>query len=521
MSVIITQPAIFGYSCHMTTAAIYARLSDDKRKGTQDEGKSVDEQIAECRTFIVRKGWTPGTVYRDDSISATSGAVRPEFERMLTDAPPIVVAYRSSRLSRDVMDTLKIKAAGITGYLEDGGMLDFSSGDATMLTLIRSVVDAADGEKKAEFQKLRNLSDAKAGKWHYSRPVFGNDWKTGKLMAKEADAIRSAAKALVSDNDEERMSFFGIAKAWNAAGFRTPESKGAGGRLWEPGTVRNFFTAPRLIGKRVYKGETYAMKGWEPVLDDDTFNTIQDMIEANKTGKRGVQGSRNMPHMLTGIASCSKCGKGLNVAYRGGKGSARAYRCTTPGHVSRVALPLEKWVVEKFLYLLMHEGAEHVVNPGGGGTSTKLRMERIRLVKAHEAWLEDAVKSQEGEESVSTRVIGMKEAAHAKRLAEIDAQLLDVLRETSFAGLLPEMASEGIEAMWDRWESVPMDKKRSVIQSLFVSIKVHPGGQGARFKPAFVKLKATPLMMKLVDLNSETEDIGADMAALLIQAPKL
>jgi site-specific DNA recombinase len=517
-----------------TTAAVYARISTDKRKGTKDEGSSVANQLEACRAFIKRQGWVEGKTYRDNSISATSGALRPEFEQMLNDAPPLVVVWKQDRLERGVAGTDDLDRfilAGCEGVSVDGERITFDSASGELITRLKSITSGYETRLKSERQKFKNAADAKAGKWHYSRPVFGNDRKTGKLIPKEAEAIRAAAAALISDDDEKKMSFFGIAKAWNAAGLRTPESPKAGGKAWEPGTVRNFFSRPRLIGKRVYGGVTHDMQGWEPVLDEDTFNAIQDIIEDNKTGKRGVQGSRSMPHMLTGIATCgaviredgddvTRCGKGLNIQYRGGKGSARAYRCTTPGHVSRVALPLESWIVEKFLYLLLHEGAEKVIHPEGGGTSSKLRMERVRLVKAHEAWLAAAVDPEEGEEPVSAKVIGMREAAHTRKLAEIDAQLLDVLRETSFAGLLPEMASEGVKSMWKRWETVPMDKKRSVIQSLFAAIVVLPGGQGARFKPKFVKLKATPLMMALVDLNDEAEDIGEEAAMLLMQSPK-
>jgi DNA invertase Pin-like site-specific DNA recombinase len=490
-----------------TTAAIYARLSDDKRKGTSDEGLNVDEQIEACKAFIASKGWTVGKVYRDDSISATKeGVTRPDFECLLQDKPPVVVAWRASRLSRHVMDTLRIKTAGITGYLTDGGMVDFSSGDSTMLTLIRSAIDAAEGQKKAEFQKQANLRMAKAGQWHYSRPVFGNDRESGKVIPDQAEAIQHAAKLIAA----EEWSFFRTAKEWNDQGFRTPKTEKAGGRLWEPGTVRNFFTSPRLIGKRVYDGETYVMKGWEPVLDEDTFNAIQELINANKTGKRGVQGSRNMPHLLTGIASCDVCGKGLNVSYRGGPDSTRAYRCTTPGHVSRVAEPFEKWVVEKFLYLLMHEGADRVVSPDTADSATKLRLERVKATKEHDAWLDEAV-----EGGLSPAVIGKKEKAHAKKLAELDAKLLEVMRKTSFADLLSEVATEGPEAMWKRWESIPMDKKRAVIQALFSEIVVKKAPQGRRFRPEYVTLRATDLMLSLTDLNSQPEEVSDELIALL------
>ncbi|MFC8038618.1 recombinase family protein [Paenarthrobacter sp. NPDC057355] len=491
-------------------AAIYARLSRDKKKGSADEGLSIAQQIKACEEFIQRQGWTQGKTYQDNDVSAKNVKFRDGFEQMLEDKPEVVIVWNQDRLERGFHDALaRFFFAGLTGYESSGMPISAETASGEFQAGIKSLVSRYEVKLKAERQKLAYKRDAEANKWHYARPVFGNDRKTGKLIPDEAEAIRKSAKALAA----EETTFFKVSKDWNAQGFRTPESKGAGGRHWEPGTVRNFFTAPRLIGKRVYDGKTYDMtaNGWEPVLDEDTFNTIQDLINAAKTGRRGVQGSRNMPHLLTGIATCEVCGKGMNVQYRGGAGSTKAYRCTTPGHVSRVAAPLEKWVVEKFLYLLMHDGAEKVVSPDTHGSATKLRLERVEATKAHEAWLDEAV-----EASLSPTLIGKKVAAHTAKLAEIDARLLEVLRETSFAGLLPELASEGPAAMWKRWESVPMDKKRAVIQSLFAEIVVKKCPQGRKFRPEYIKLKATDLMLQLVDLNADAEPLPAGMLESLV-----
>lgn len=144
-------------------AAIYARISQDKRIGTQDEGASVQSQIDACTAFIEARGWTVGETYSDNDVSATSGAVRPAFERLLADSPPVVVAFKQDRLSRDLVDTLRLKGSGITGYLTDGGVLDFSTADSSMLTVIRTAIDEAEGRKKSERQKLATLRDARAG----------------------------------------------------------------------------------------------------------------------------------------------------------------------------------------------------------------------------------------------------------------------------------------------------------------------------------------------------------------------
>ena len=491
-----------------TTAAIYARISTDKRKGTKEEGASVAAQVKACREFATQQKWAISKVYEDNDISATSGAVRPGFEQLLADAPEIVVVWRQERLERGTDDSLqRFLVKGCTGYTVDGAVISVETAGQEFMTNLRSLLGKLEGRQKSERQKLRNLSDAEAGRWHYSRPVFGNDKKTGKLIASEAQAIREAADALSSGE----TTFYQVAKTWNAAGLHTPRSKGAGGRPWEPGTVRNFFTKPRLIGQRVYEGTTYHMDGWEPVLDPETFDAIQQHIEANKTGKRGVQGSRHTPHLLTGIATCGVCGKGLNVNYRGGKDSARNYRCTVPGHVSRVAIPLETFVVEKFLYLLAHQGAEAVVHPDSAGTLHELRLQRMMLLSDHDKWLNDAA-----EHGLSPAIISRKEAAHTKQLADLNAQTVALTQATSFTDLVPEIF-EGSDALWKRWEAIPVVKQRAVISALFDGIIVHPCPQGVRFKPQYVQLRAGELMMKLVDLNAEVTVISPEMAAILLR----
>lgn len=476
-----------------TVAAIYTRISRDKT----GEAIGVGNQLDACKKFIEAKNWEVGEIYSDNDLNAA--AVRPDFERMLKDAPEIVVYREQSRIERGEAQALeRFLVHGCEGYGTDGSRITVESASSEFMTRLNSLMGKYENRQKSERQKIRNLGDAKAGKWHYSRPVFGNDRKTGKLIPEEAQAIRQAAKAIAKGD----KTFFQVSKEWNAAGFTTPKSEGAGGKDWTPGTVRNFFTAPRLIGKRVYQGTTYTMEGWEPLLKEETFNDIQSHIESQKTGKRGVQGTRHNPHLLTGIATCGTCKGGLNVGYRGGAGSPKMYRCPTPGHVSRTAIPLEKFVVEKFLYLFIHQGAEKVIHPDGADSAAKLRIERISAVRDHDAWLDEAT-----EAGLSPLVIGKKETAHARKLADIDARLVEIIRETSFAGLLPQMASQGVEALWDRWNDIPVEKQRIIVRSLYKDIVVKRGPQGARFRPDFVKLVPSDLMLQLADLNADAVEI--------------
>ncbi|APX03383.1 recombinase family protein [Arthrobacter sp. QXT-31] len=477
----------------MTTAAIYARLSQDKRQGTSEEGASVKSQIDACKRFIKAQGWTLGETYADNSISATSGAERPEFERMLREAPSIVVAFKQDRLSRSLMDTLRIKGAGITGHMCDGGRLDFSSADSEMLTVIRTAVDSAEGRKKAERQKLATLRDAKAGKYRGSIRPFGQE-RSGEWVPAEAEAVRTAAKLIA----EGRQTFFRTAELWNAAGLLTPATGKQGGKQWTSGTVRNYFTRPRLIGKQEYEGTLYELKDWKPLLDETTFEQIQTLINGKRTGQRGVSTSRSDTKLLTGIVRCVECGRGMNSGQRGAAGSTRLYKCPTVKHQSVVAEPLEDAVSLHALELLnQHEDSKEQAEETSKALAALMSEKRV-AVSAHDEWMEDAAVA-----GLKPSVLGARQKAHDKRMAEMDDEILRLNKDMKVS--IFQLSEEPIDLknMNTRylhgWRSVSMEQRRDLLTTVFDSITVERAGQGKRFSPSRVHYTYTELGTKLAD----------------------
>ena len=62
-------------------ASIYVRISSDpagKRLG-------VTRQLADCRKKAKAMGWNVAGVYEDNDVSASTGKVRPAYQRMLSD----------------------------------------------------------------------------------------------------------------------------------------------------------------------------------------------------------------------------------------------------------------------------------------------------------------------------------------------------------------------------------------------------------------------------------------------------
>lgn len=484
------------------TVAIYARLSQDKRQGTSEEGASVKSQVEACKRYVQMRGWTLGEIYEDNSISATSGAERPAFERMLKDAPAAVVAFKQDRLSRSLMDTLLIKNAGITGYMCDGGRLDFSSADSEMLTFIRTAVDGAEGRKKAERQKLATLRDAKAGKYRGSIRPFGQE-RSGKWVPAEAKAVRKAAKLIAT----KKQTFYKTAELWNADGLLTPATGKQGGKQWTSGTVRNYFTRPRLIGRQDYEGVLYELKDWKPLLEKKTFDQIQSLINGKRTGKRGVSATRSDMHLLTNVARCIACSRGMNSGQRGGAGSSRTYRCPTVKHQTVTAPPLEDAVSLRALDLLMHhddskQDAEEASN------AMAALMDEKRIAEAtHVKWIEDAVKI--GLALKTPAAILAKVEDHEQRMTEMDDEILKLNQDMKASIFqLPDGPAD-FGNMTDRnlhgWRSVSMEQRRDLLKSLFETITVERAGQGKRFDSALINYTYTPLGRKLADRWAESE----------------
>lgn len=477
----------------MTTAAIYARLSQDKRQGTSEEGSSVASQVEACKRYIKMQGWTLGEIYTDNSISATSGAERPAFERMLKDAPSVVVAFKQDRLSRSIMDTLRIKGAGITGHMCDGGRLDFSSADSEMLTVIRSAVDSAEGRKKAERQKLATLRDAKAGKYRGSIRPFGQE-RSGEWVPAEAEAVREAAKLIATG----KQTFFRTAELWNAAGLLTPATGKQGGKHWTSGTVRNFFTRPRLIGKQDYEGTLYELTDWKPLLDENTFEQIQTLINGKRTGKRGVSFSRSDTKLLTGIAQCVECGRGMNSGQRGAAGSTRLYKCPTVKHQTVAAAQLEDAVSLHALDLLMqHEDSTEEAEETSKTLAALLSEKRVAEA-AHNEWLKEA-----GKKKYPSAIIDARLEEHAEEMSAMDDEILRLNQDMKVSIFQLPDGPVDLKNMTARylhgWRSVSMEQRRDLLKTLFESVTVERAGQGKRFSTDRIRYTYTELGLKLAE----------------------
>lgn len=482
-----------------TVASIYARLSRDKTKGTDREGESLESQVKACRDWIERRGWTVGTVYRDNDLSATTGKTRPDFERMLSDAPEKVVYRHQDRLERGTGDLDRFLFAGCEGYGTDGSRATLESASGELMTRLQSIMSRHEGRLKAERIKAASRRYAEAGRYRGSIRPFGQE-RSGEWVKGEAQAVREAVPKIISGE----WSFFKTAVTWNEAGLYTPATGKQGGREWTSGTVRNYFTRPRLYGYQEYEGTLYELKDWEPLLTRDEFDAIQARISLRRKGSR-VAPVRHDIHLLTGILKCAECGRGMNAGQRGGRGSTRLYKCPTVKHVTTAAIPVENEIIRQVLDLLSREGATQ--SEGTQQKIMELVTRREDLERKHEAWVDEAI-----ETGLRPALITKREAQHAETIADLEVDLLRLRGDLSTdlyhitGGGTMTVGADGKRTWkldtpdYSGFHALSMEKRRELVQAVFQEVRIRGAGQGKRFSPEQLTTVLTPYGQRLMDL---------------------
>lgn len=499
----------------------YCRISQDKTGA----GLAVERQEEAIRQWAKDQGHTIAEVISDNDMSAYSGKPRPGFEKLLKHENKNVIVWHQDRLLRVLSDLMRVIDAGLNVYQVTAGQLDLSTPTGRMQASITATMATYEVEQKTARQRSKNLQLAQQGKYRGSIRPFGNN-RDGSLVEPEATLVRDAVKAMLA-TDESHMTFYGISKLWNDAGCKTPQTGKQGGKQWTAGTVRQFFTRPRLYGVQDYQGKLYELTNWTPLLTKDEFDAVQIYIQSNSAKNRGGVRSpiRHDIHLLTGILKCteptkddstglfSACDRGMNVAYRGGKYNAKAYKCPTTGHASIVAKSSEQFISEHALQLLSQDAELHTANKRTKADGIKLRKERAELVTKQEEWLAEAIES-----SLPPRLISQRVEQHSTNLAAIDAQLavldkdmmLSIFVTTPTASARREVPVKNGQTDWGKliastppdeltgWNQADVSARRKLLQALFSKIEVKRRPQGSRADVSeFISFEYTELGERL------------------------
>lgn len=455
---------------------LYARLSVN-RDGTSH---SVGNQLEAARKYAAERGWTVVDEYSDDSFSATSGVVRPDFERLLSR--PVhrpVVAFNDDRMVRSPKDLERVLDTGMTVYYLHAGHVDLSTpgGRAVARTLVAWAYHEI--EVRTERQRLANDARAAEGEPYWRVAPLGHTL-TGQEVHSEADVIRQAASDLLAGTESLRS----IARRWNAEGVRTSK----GGTMWRGTSVREVLTAPRMVGTLVYKGQTMPKSTIEPLLEADTWHALRTLLEPSERRSGPKSGGRTA-NLLTGIAECGICMDGSTVtaaSYRHRGQRHEVYRCQSVSHCRHYREETDS-IIWSHLAAHIHAHPESVRS---GGVDVAAAADVARLSDKIAQW---ATAADSGEISVGEYV--RFTAPLKEELAAAEARLGSGSAVDVFKGLPAPTDDETTQAWSDAfsawWDALSLERQREVVARLFRVVLLPRSNRAGRADDQYVEV--TPI----------------------------
>lgn len=457
----------------MSNIALYVRQSEDK----SGLFAAVQRQEADCRLMAEAKGWAAPALYADNSISATSGKVRPAFERLLADvergAVSGIVVWHLDRLTRSMKDLSRIIEAGRNHRVNiscvHGVSLDLGDPTGVAVSQILTAVAGMETSHKGERQRRANRQRAEAGGAFWSRRPFGYDRDSdGKVITieREAGAIREAAELILAG-----ATLSSVVRKWNAAGFTTT-APGKG--KWGVTQLRRLLLSPRYAGRNLYNGEEIGSGNWEPILDVETSAKLEELLTA--PGRRTAPDQLNAKYLLSGIATCGKCGSKMFAApVKGPNGSKRmVYRCFGGYCMQRSLADLDETVEAAVVGLLAMPDAAKTFSMVEDTGPLRKRLTELRDRR-------DALASLLTDGLLSAAAVREQSGKLSKELHEVENSL------SSADGLNPAAAVIGSADVAGAWSGLPLWIKRGIIRSL-ITVTILPAGKGKDFDPEQVQV---------------------------------
>lgn len=309
-------------------AAAYIRVStDDQTELSPDSQVKKIQEYAKAHGYIVPNEY----IFHDDGISGRTTKKRQGFNRMIaiakSDPKPFdaILVWKFSRFARNREDSIVFKS-----MLKKRGIdvisISEAVGDDKMSILIESLIEAMDEYYSVNLSEevVRGMMEKFSRGQAVSSPPFGYKMIDGQYV------IDEDTKPYVLEIFKSYLDGKGcreIAQQLNAKGIRTKR-----GNKFENRTVYYIIHNPVYAGyirwdvdgrgaRSHYRDgkEMIVKSNHEPYIDEETYNTLKTMFEAEK--KNAKKYERKSPVVndfaLRGLVRCSNCGGTLCMAASG------------------------------------------------------------------------------------------------------------------------------------------------------------------------------------------------------------
>lgn len=462
-------------------AVIYVRISEDKRRGSLDEGLGVQAQEQQCRALAERLGHRVVAVFTDNDVSAYSGRIRPGYRKMLSflrsGKADVVLCWHTDRLHRsnveleeyiDVAEPRDIKTETVTA-----GVIDLNTPMGRMVARQLCTIARYESEHRAERIALARQRQAQQGKYGggaYRPYGFERDGVT--VIPAEAEVIKRMANQVMAG-----ISLRSIARDLRESGALT-----SGGTQWFPYNVRSVLLRPRNAGLMVHRDKSVpharpytdddvvGTAPWDPILPEDVWRSVvAKLTDPNRRTNAATGTARK--YLGSGIYRCP-CGATLGVNKHGGSTQSR-YRCLQPGagHAAVPVAELDELVTQVVLERLSRpDAADLIAAPAPEVDVPALRAE----LATHRQRLDEIAADYDNDVITRSQMLKQTESRRAK-LRQVEYRLAEAVEVSPLAPLV------GVDDVAAAWEKLSLGERRAVVKAV-VTVDVLALGKGRRAK---------------------------------------
>jgi site-specific DNA recombinase len=459
LTVVGRSVGLMAYSSPMQ-ALIYTRVSRDTQ-----EGRSVEDQERECRTECERQGWPVRAVFCDNNISASRyGNRRPEWERLKTELRQgdVLVMWEASRAARDLEEFVAIRklCADLNVPLSYSGKVrDLTLGDDRFV----AGLDALICERESEQIRVRTLRGKRAGAaagrpagrlpWGY-RVVSPGMWELDPV---EAPRIKEAVDRILAGESHTSVYHW----LQTTEGYSPPSLT----------AMCRSLRKPTYAGKRVANGDVVGDGNWPKIITEEQhIKLVARMDRVRKAWGRYGNPGPEPKHLLSHIATCGKCGRGLPK--RKNRHGTPIYVCPQ-WHCSRVAEPIERAVEEELFERLSK------VDPKQFEDGDDPAVEQL--------WDEIAEVERQLEQFSEAAIAG---DVTAKSFAKVEQGLNQRIQDLKAEAVQADTEQVDLADILANWADLPMRDKRAIVRGFF-TVTVNPAKRGDKVGLAGVEI--TPL----------------------------
>ncbi len=322
-------------------AFAYLRVSSAGQVNTDydPEGISLPAQRAAIQRRAAELGAEIVEEFVEPGRSATTTDGRPVFREMMARLKAetgidYVIVYARSRLHRNSIDAAitkrDLRTAGavlisVMDYTEDTAIGDLV---ATVLDAVNEYQSRASGADIAykmgqKIVKGGSVGRAPIGYLNVRETFEGREVRTVAIDPERGPLIRMAFELYATGT----YGFHALIDALTDAGLRTkPTRRYPTGTPISINSIGNLLRDRYYLGYVTYRGQEYRGRH-EPLIDPETFERVQQMLEARRAG--GVR-ERTHNHYLKGTVWCHRCESRLMIM-RGKSTPARTTSTTSAG----------------------------------------------------------------------------------------------------------------------------------------------------------------------------------------------